>query len=136
MIKISPILALFLILSLFHKTALSDNHIYQFAIFNSNAMKNSECALVERFSNDKEALMRYAGVIDKYACNVYIPKSIYDQKFQLCYQSGINLKSPSEGTSFECFVQKRDDDIWFLAHLSDSQTSDAQIMCYFSCLGK
>ncbi|MES9972041.1 MAG: hypothetical protein ABW092_18560 [Candidatus Thiodiazotropha sp.] len=136
MIKTLGLFALFITISVFHKVAMGDNHLYQFAVFKNSTMKNSECALVERFSQKKNNLLRYAGVIDEYACNVYIPKTTFEQKFEFCYQSGINLNKLSAGASFECFIQQTDEDIWILAHLSDQKNSDAQVMCYFSCVGK
>ncbi len=128
-------LALLTVIMLFQKPVLSETSLYQFALYTSKSMDDTQCALVERFSRSKDQMLRFDGVTHEYGCNVYIPIRRYRKKFQFCFQSGINLYKLSPHSSFECFVQERENDVWFLAHLSGSVDPDEQIMCYFSCIG-
>jgi hypothetical protein len=113
---------------------LSADNLYQFALFAIPNMEKESCRLVERYSPDKEEMTVFAGYIDEYACNVSVPKERYQTLFQFCYQSGVNVSAFTHGSSFECFLQERKDDFLFLAHISQQADSDAQIMCYFSCI--
>lgn len=128
-------LAAGLLSSVFFPTPALGKGLLQFAMFSTADMMQDQCRLVERASPKKEeSPIIFEGYINDYSCNVSIPKDKYNRFFQFCYQSGMNVTGNPRVDSFECFIQERDDDYLFLAHIAQETGNDGQIMCYFSCI--
>lgn len=108
----------------------------QFAMFASPGMRDESCALVERDGWQKGRERRFPGYLNEYGCNVSLTIADYEASFDFCYQSGINVFMMPAEASFECFVQKRNNDYVFLTHISKTAHEDSQIMCYFSCISR
>jgi len=110
--------------------------LFQFAMYARNEGLSSECELVERFSPDQDKQLRFAGTLDGYGCWVLMPQDLYERKFQFCYLAGFNLHEVEGRQSTECFIQRRDEDYAFLAHIGEGDAQGGQVMCYFTCVGR
>lgn len=109
--------------------------LYQFAMYHSDTMAKEECALVSRYSREKEELTRFPGQLSANGCEVSFPHQLYEDRFQFCFLSGFNLYKISNPEMIECVIQKRDDSYMFLAGIEGTGKNDAQVMCYFTCIG-
>ncbi len=128
-------ITLFLLLCTFTLAHSENFKLRQFAIYATPKMEKQNCQLTERLILGTAAsATKFQGHMDNNRCNVSIPKERYEQLFQFCYQSGINLHEVVGENSFECFIQEREDDYLFLTYISPKTGANSQIICYFSCM--
>jgi hypothetical protein len=107
----------------------------QFALYATPKMEKQNCQLTERAPPSAVAsTTKFQGHMENNRCNVSIPKKRYEQLFQFCYQSGINLHKVDGEHSFECFIQERENDYLFLTYISPKVGTNSQVICYFSCM--
>lgn len=138
MAPLTAVVMCFMVLLLTTKGAVAadDHRQQQFAMFATPGMAEESCALVERGSAQSEKGKRFPGYLNEYGCGVSLSIVDYEASFEFCYQSGINVFKMLYKASFECFVQKRDNDYLFLTHISGTEDEDSQIMCYFTCIAR
>ena len=112
----------------------ADRKLRQFAMYATPSITTEGCGLTERRSLQSQPVVRFEGHVIRGECQVSIRKERYEQLFQFCFMSGINLYKAAGNNSFECFVQERDNDYLFLSSISKKSGKNSQVMCYFTCV--
>lgn len=108
----------------------------QYAIHMALQSDDMLCELVERYYSEAQPRERYTGYKDETGCNVLFEQKQYDEMFEFCFLSGINVYKADNPNSWECFVQRRANDVIFNVLMKEGLNPESQIMCYFSCVSR
>lgn len=134
-VYLTAILASTLFATALFGTVAYAEQLYQFALYETEEMAAKDCALMERYYDEKTKGLSFPGHVDKNGCVVSMSHEEYEKRFQFCYLAGVNQHKTNTSQSLECFIQKTNTEYLFLVHVEESMWKESQITCYFTCVG-
>jgi len=110
------------------------DEVTQFAMQSVPHDQLQKCELVQRYYRPDKPVEKFPGRRTDNSCEVTIDKNLFNNRFRLCFLSGIGLSRTSDAQAIECVTQKRKEDFIFIARLDGQLQRESQVMCYFTCI--